>query len=546
MLPTTSQTKRRRARPFLLSFAFLTALSATLQFGEGQAAREQVPGRLPTARVQEGGGWAIIPFVGSDVGYSAPAPPPAPSAPPVSSPPAPNSPAAAGRWAPVEHWPGVAVNSVLLYTGEVLFWDAWEKPTHARIWNPLTGSFRDVTARGGLFCAAQVVLSDGRVLVVGGHDPETGQAGTPEVYIFDPATRGWSRAADMEYPRWYPSTTLLGDGRVLALSGNTTWAEWADTPEVYDPITNSWTKLAVATPDLHEDEYPLSFLLPDGRVFTLVSSTSQSRILDVAAATWHSAGLGATPVANASAAIYRPGQLLISGGGDLEHRAPASRGAATVDLTGDRQWHATGAMNDRRYMHNLVVLADGNVLAVGGSATADQEAPPATATLSTESWDPATGQWTLLAPMNDPRMYHSTALLLPDGRVLAAGGGRYNTAADFASAQIYAPPYLFRGPRPAITGGATSATYGRDFVVATPDAARIGGVALVNLGAVTHSLDMGQRYVPLSFQAFGDSLVVGGPSNANIAPAGYYMLFVIDSTGVPSVARIIHVGSEGE
>ncbi len=450
-----------------------------------------------------------------------------------------------GSWSPILDWPGVAVHTTLLSTGEVLTFDAWEKPSQTRIWDPATGRFRTISTPSGLFCSGHTTLADGRVLVAGGHDLGSGYAGIADVNVFDPRTGQWTRLDDMHERRWYPSVTRLGDGRVVALSGNTTWTEWADRPEIFDPATGRWTTVGVETGDLHEEEYPLTFLLPDGRLFTLISSTSRSSILDIENETWTDSGLGTTPVANGSATMYRPGKVLISGGGEIHTGAPASKTTATVDLTAaNPSWQRVGSMNYARYMHTLVVLPEGSVLAVGGSDTAEQETGPESGALPAELWDPATGQWTELASMATPRMYHSTATLLPDGRVLVAGGGRYNTTADFPDAEIFSPPYLFRGARPVIAGAPANAEYAESMLVATPQASDISSVALVSLGSVTHSLNMDQHYVPLAFSLDGDGLRVAAPSNPNDAPPGYYMLFVIDNRGVPSSAAIVHLGDD--
>jgi hypothetical protein len=140
-------------------------------------------------------------------------------------------------------------------------------------------------------------------------------------------------------------------------------------------------------------------------------------------------------------------------------------------------------------------------------------------------------------------LYHSEGLLLPDGRVLVSGGGRFNDdteSTDQFSAEFFAPPYLFKGARPTITSAPSQLVYGQNFTIGTPNAAQIASVSLIRFGTATHAFNMSQRFLPLAFSAGSGSLTVTAPVNSDLAPAGYYMLFIVNSTGVPSVAAIVH------
>ena len=464
------------------------------------------------------------------------------SAPSNSITPAPNS---SGSWAPVQTWPIVPLAMYLTYNGEIVAWDGWQQPQPAVVWNPSNpASFTTVAAPDSVFCNGGAALPDGRLLIVGGWGGQkTGLIGINDTNIFDPVTNTWSRVADMHSPRWYPTLTELGDGRYVAISGNSTGtAVWADTPEVYDPASNTWTQLTnVSTPEVHEDEYPFSYLVPSGNVFTIGPEEDDSHLLDVTHQTWTS--VGSAGFFNGSSVMYRPGKILYSGGADsINTPTPAHANTSVIDLTATSpQWQATAPMNYPRIYHTLTMLADGTVLAVGGADTSDQHVIT-TGVMPTEIWNPSTQVWTPAAPIAASRNYHSTAVLLPDGRVLVGGGGHPTGLGDAGqfSTQIYSPAYLSAGTRPTITSAPASATYGSTMTVTTPDAAAITGVNLVSLGADTHQIDMNQHFVPLSFTTGNGSLAVTAPASGAYAPPGYYMMFILKN-GVPSVASIVHI-----
>ncbi len=453
-----------------------------------------------------------------------------------------------GAWSSLMSWPMVAVHSILLDTGNVLQWDGWQQPEPTQVWNPSTGVFTSQVAPDSIFCSGMAELPDGRVLVVGGYGGlSTGNLGIVDTTIFDPATSSWTRVADMHYARWYPDLTELADGRYVAISGNTTDPNsWADTPEVFDPTTGQWTVLTgVSTSQVHEEEYPFSYLIPNGNVFTIGPSEDKSFELNVGAKTWTQVG-GASGVVNGSSVMYRPGKVLYSGGAaDLNSSTPAKATTAVIDLTAATPtWHQTASMAHARIYHTLTMLADGTVLAVGGEPTAGQtgQSEVSGGVLPSEIWNPDTQTWSAAAATGATRGYHSTALLMPDGTVLVGGSGHAGPGyPGVDSSQIYSPPYLSKGPRPAITAAPSSISYGSNFTVSTPDAGSITSVNLVSLGSDTHQSDMGQHFVPLSFTQGSGSLTIQSPASGAYAPPGHYMLFILNANGVPSIAPIISV-----
>jgi galactose oxidase len=152
-------------------------------------------------------------------------------------------------------------------------------------------------------------------------------------------------------------------------------------------------------------------------------------------------------------------------------------------------------------------------------------------------WNPATGLWTTLASNTVNRVYHSTSILLRDGRVLHTGSG--DGGPDQRTAELFSPPYLFRGSRPPISAAPSVVGYGTSFSVTTPQAANIAKVSLIRLGSTTHAFDMNQRFQRLSFTRQTGALTISAPTSKNRAPPGHYMLFILDGNGIPSVARII-------
>jgi hypothetical protein len=455
--------------------------------------------------------------------------------------------AAGGSWSALQTWPIAPLAMHVLYTGKTVSWDGWQQPQPSVAWDPADPStFNTINAPDSVFCDGAADLPDGRLLVIGGYGSlSTGQIGIVDTNIYDPSTGAWTRVADMHTPRWYPTVTELSDGRYLAISGNSTNTNtWADTPEVYDPKTNVWTALNnVNTSSVHEVEYPFSYEVPNGDVFVIGPEEDNSHLLDVDAQTWTSTG--SAGIFNGSSVMYRPGKILYSGGAALINTASAAKATTSViDTTAPTPlWRQTMPMNHARIYHNLLMLADGTVLAVGGSTTSDQQVIK-TGVLPTEIWNPDTEMWTDAAPIATARNYHSTAVLMPDARVLLTGGGHPTGLQDAAqySGQIYTPAYLSQGPRPTITSAPSGATYGSTLPIVSPDAAAITGVNLVSLAATTHQIDMNQHFVTLSFTATGGTLNVQAPTSSAVAPPGYYMLFILKN-GVPSVASMVRIAA---
>jgi hypothetical protein len=289
--------------------------------------------------------------------------------------------------------------------------------------------------------------------------------------------------------------------------------------------------------------------MPDGRIFMSGANTS-SHIFNPATNSWQTDVAtmnysreriyGSSVLLPLSAADNWRARIMIMGGDN-----PATETAEIIDLSQPNpSWRYTNPMSGPRIQMDAVILPTGKILALGGS-TLDKTAN--TATLNADLFDPATETWTPAGTMNMPRLYHSVALLLPDGTVWAAGSNPSQGTWENRM-EIYRPAYLFNASggaatRPSITAAPAIIGYGGSFQVTTPNAANIASVALIRNGANTHAFDMDQRMLSLSFTKSSGALTVTAPPNANIAPPGYYMLFIVDTNGVPAVARFVQVSA---
>ena len=405
-----------------------------------------------------------------------------------------------------------------------------------------------------MFCNAMSLLPDGRALVDGGtiqYDPFYGQ---PQISVFDPATNTFTNAQNMADGRWYPTLVTLGDGRVMTFSGLNKNGGTNSSVEFYT-AGSGWSTQYFAswTPDL----YPRLHLLPNGQVFYSGAQTT-SKLFNPATTTWNtnvattvysgtrtygtSVLLPLTPANN-----YDP-MVMIMGGGN-----PATNTTEIIDLgASSPKWFSGPNMSEARIEMNAVILPNGKILALGGSVNDEDTG---SLSLNADLFDMSTANLSVNPPNvgsrssaganASQRLYHSVALLLPDASVWVAGGnpsrGTYNNTME-----IYQPPYLFNSDGtmatpPTITAAPSSISYSNTFSVTTPNAANISSVVLVRNGTVTHAFGMDQRLVGLSFTVGSGVLNVTAPPNGNIAPPGYYMLFILNNSGVPSLATFVQV-----
>jgi hypothetical protein len=244
-------------------------------------------------------------------------------------------------------------------------------------------------------------------------------------------------------------------------------------------------------------------------------------------------------------------RVMICGGGPvgMADHSDATDAVSIVDLTATDPHYVPAAPMALPRLHlNAVILPDHTVFVGGGSLQHEDEP---LARLEAEIYDPASNTWSVMAAATVPRLYHSTALLLPDGRVVAAGGNPENGSQvaweppdphEEMRLEVFSPPYLFRGPRPQITDVPRTASYGQAIAITTSQAGTIRWASLVKNGVTTHSFDSGQRLVDLTITSQANRTVQATvPTNPNLVPPGWYMLFLVDQQGVPSIARWIQI-----
>jgi hypothetical protein len=459
---------------------------------------------------------------------------------------------AAGHWSAVMRSDVIPIHMHLLPTGQVMYWDRHEEGFEwdgmPRLWDPATGSIRmSASPAYDVFCSGHSFLADGRLLVTGGHIEDG--VGEDKASIYDPYSDSWISLPLMNKGRWYPSNVTLSDGDTLVVAG--TYEENSviqinSLPQLWQDAQREWKDLSTAPMGgypAYADYYPFLYLAPNGKIFD-AGPQQMARYLDTSGTgSWTNVASSSMPYRDyGSSVMYDDGKVLIVGGSNRVDYTPTAS-AEIINLNDAvPNWNsAIAPMHYARRQLNSTLLPDGKVLITGGSSAAGFD-DSAGAVLPAEIWDPGTRTWTVMAAQTRYRGYHSTALLLPDGRVLVGGGGHPDPASGSEyNFEIFSPPYLFKGTRPVISAAPELLGYGERFFIQTPQAASISQVTLVRLSSVTHGFNQNQRFKRLTFTSAPGGLNATLPANANLLPPGHYMLFIINGDGVPSIARIIRI-----
>jgi hypothetical protein len=458
-----------------------------------------------------------------------------------------------GAWTGVITWPVVGIHSAVLPDGKVMSFGRMElsKPEYPVVWDPVAdpqGAHPQTQypVPDNPFCAGNAFLPDGRLAVVGGHYDTN--VGRPTAFTFDEMAGAWTALPQMMAGRWYPTATAMADGELFVESGTDSLMQNDSVPEILQ-TNGTWRRLTTAR--RWPGFYPWNFAAPNGQIFS-AGQTQVSQYINTT-------GTGALgPVIPhlvntvrdyGSAVMYDVGKIIVMGGGYTE------RTAEIINLNDAvPQWVSTGWMTYPRRQMNATLLADGQILATGGGAGDFRGST--NPVLIPEMWTPTTGRFTPMAPMALARLYHSSAVLLADGRLLSLGSGQPSATGqvDQYNVEIYSPPYLFNpdgtpatASRPIVTYAPSQVGYAAKFTVWTQNVIP-AKVLWIRLGATTHSFNENQRLNHLAFtanpQPTGNAstpLTVTAPANVNLAPPGHYLLFVLNAAGIPSVGKIIQI-----
>ena len=452
--------------------------------------------------------------------------------------------------------PILPIHAALLRTGKILFfcgsgndpsrlntpydsvvWDV-NKGTFSRQAPPLDSNNQPID----LFCAGHSFTPDGMLMVVGGtlrYDPFYG---SPSVLMFNPITEKWVKNASMNNGRWYATALTLGSGRILAVSGLDKDGNLNRQPEIYSStFANGWNAFPTSS---SYPQYAQLFLLSNGNIFYsgahMGGSGVTPRILTLPGTFTQSIteklvpGLQDQDFGNQAASVLLPPAqdqkvMIMGGGNDTTTTARVN----IVNLNRTNPTYVGSRFLKYARMHlSAVLLPDRTVFVCNGSKMNEDTTK---SMLPAEIYNPATNTWTAVAKQIVPRVYHSVALLLPDGRVIAAGGNPQRRVNELRL-EIYSPAYMSRS-RPIIQRAPQTLSYGLQFTIQTPQARNIKWVSLIRPMATTHSCDTEQRLVDVPINSRNaTSLNVTLTNNRNIAPPGWYMLFISDNNGTPSVA----------
>jgi hypothetical protein len=452
---------------------------------------------------------------------------------------------------------------------------------------------------GDIFCSGHAFLPDGRLIVAGGTRKYDGSVlkipippfrGLDHSYIFDPIELRWIRAGNMTNGRWYPTCIMLSDGQILTMAGLSKSFPWVflNELEIYSDFDRVWKKVPGGNHWI--PMYPRLHLLPSGEIFYAGSYNTHytfpfslrgfpSATFNIMTKRWTKIGNpnnvnreeGTTVLLPLTPPEYTARVLLIAGG--LQPGTEAINNVERIDFSDRKpQYKSIRPLKHPRYYAYAVLLPDQSVLVLGGKigtkghmamddnggmkmkmkSSAENKFVDSNmevshdphAVLEAELFNIKEERWDPMAHMKVDRLYHAGALLLPDGRVMTAGSNPQRRVNELRI-ELFRPPYLFKGKRPVIVRCPSIISYGKEFELRTDNSSPLQAIALIRTSVTTHCVNTEQRYVGLEYASRTNSdtstLLIKVPSNRNVLPPGYYMLFIVSEEGIPSVARFVLV-----
>jgi hypothetical protein len=470
-----------------------------------------------------------------------------------------------GWWDKPATWPIVGIHAAVLTDGRVMTYGtdigaAQGAQFTYDIWDPKQGfgANSHLTLPNNLgvdmFCSGQSLLANGRVILAGGDLRDAGyNRGTKNTTFLNPTTNQLESGSPMSQARWYNSQKVMANGQVITLGGYDANAAASTTPEVFNG--SNWVALTgAANANAFNGNYIRAFAtrstMKDGVSLWIISTNGDGnyngKIYRLEVTGNNGTGMlidygirlpgyysWDRPVAQiASDKVL----FQLNDGSTVIVNLPNDGGINSIPSI-----ESAGTLSQPRPWSEMVVLPTGEVLAINGSRASNQLVDVA---YHGEIWNPSTKTWRKVASQLRPRLYHSTAVLLADGKVMTIGSGSPAPTLEM-NAQAFLPPYFFKSNgSPHVRPTANPASYMR--YGSTQTFSTSGGAVratLVRLSATSHSFNSEQQFRELTVLRTGASMRVVIPAASTALPPGAYYLTVINSAGVPSESKIVTIGN---
>jgi len=382
--------------------------------------------------------------------------------------------------------------------------------------------------------------------------------GTNDAYIYNVKEEKFVKVNSMNYARWYPTLAEMGNGMDMAMSGLNNVGQITMNSESFNPSTNTWT----VGPSRGFPTYPATFLTESGQLFFTGSNSGYGP----ATAAWRTPGFWNvntnvfTPVPGipdpedletSASVLLPPAQkqtFMVLGGGGVGQSNLSTARTALIDTSAPNpHWVQGPNLAEPTRYPITVLLPNDEVLVTGGSKY--YRGMHGSDNRDTRIYNVATNSFSWAANSITGRDYHSGGILLPNGSVLTLGGNplfgnKQDTEPQTFNQEIdvYYPPYMFQGGRPAIESAPQVMDPSRSYLVKVNDPASIQYLRLMRPDNPTHVTDVNARSIAVSFTQAGNGyLRITIPSNSNVIPPSYYMLFAVNGKGVPSAGYWIQV-----